>query len=72
MGRATTCNELISAAQRTEVIELFTESHQTYYEMSKATGVPIAKIKAMTADLQRPIPSKPLSEAEMMRLLLQW
>lgn len=71
-SRKTTCNELISADQRAQVVDLFTETHRTYHQISMTTGVPIAKIKNMTAGMNRPIPSKPLSGAEMMRLLLQW
>lgn len=71
-SRKTTCNELISAAQRDEVIQLFTETHRTYANIARATGVPKAKILRMTADLERPVRGKPLTDWERTRLLMQW
>lgn len=71
-SRKTTCNELISAEQRDEVIKLFTETHRTYANIAKSTGVPKAKIQRITADLQRPEITKPLTDREMARLMMQW
>ncbi len=72
MGRKTTCNELILAETREEVIELFTQSNTIYAEIAEITGVPIAKVKHMTAGMERPIRSAPLSPEEHTRLLLKW
>ncbi len=72
MSRRTTCNELIDAEQRELVIELFTETHRTYHHISQASGVPIAKIKNMTADLERPSRKPPLTTMERTALLARW
>jgi uncharacterized protein YerC len=72
MGRINTCNELISAAQRDEVIKLVTETHRTYANIARSTGVPVSKIKRMTADMQRPVRGKPLTDWERTRLLMRW
>ena len=72
MARITTCNELISAVQRDEVIHLFTETHRTYANIARATGVPVSKIKRMTAELSRPVSSPPLTTLERTALLARW
>lgn len=71
-SRTTTCNELISAKQRELVIELYTETNKTFHEMSQVTGVPVAKIKKMSHSLQRPKRSRPMTDWERTRLLMQW
>lgn len=71
-SRKTTCNELIDAEQRELVIELFTETRLTYHHMSQKTGVPIAKIKNMTAGMSRPVSSPPLTTMERTALLARW
>ena len=72
MSRRTTCNELIDADQRELVIELFTGTARTYHQISQATGVPIAKIKNMTAGMSRPVQSPPLTTMERTALLARW
>lgn len=72
MGRRNTCNELISFAQREEVIKAFTETHRTLNNIARSTGVPVSKIKRMTAEMQRPVRGKPLTDWERTRLLMQW
>ncbi len=72
MSRKTTCNELISAEQRKLVLELYTETNKTFHEMSQITGVPIQKIKGMSHSLRRPKRSRPMTDWERTRLLMQW
>ena len=72
MSRRTTCNELIDADQRELVIELFTESNKILADIAEITGVPIAKIKNMTAGMERPARPRPMTDLERTRLLMQW
>jgi len=72
MSRKTTCNELIDLEQRELVIELFTQSNRILADIAEITGVPIAKIKNMTADMERPARPKPLTTLERTALLSRW
>ena len=72
MGRKTTCNELIMAEQRERVIELYTKSNTIYADIAYLTGVPIAKIRKMTADLERPVHTPRMTNQERNTLLMQW
>lgn len=72
MGRATTCNELISAKQRTQVLELFSGTNRTYLQISIVTKVPIAKIRNMTAGIERPQKTGPISNHDFNVLMVGW
>jgi len=72
MSRKTTCNELIDLEQRELVIELFTQSHKILAEIAEITGVPIAKIKNMTAGMERPARPRPMTTLERTALLSRW
>jgi len=70
--RLNRCNELISTEQREKVLHLFVKTGLSYAHISQSTKVPIAKIKQMTKDLERPFRTPPLTAADRTRLLMQW
>ncbi|MCH8228101.1 MAG: hypothetical protein IIC63_06780 [Proteobacteria bacterium] len=72
MGRSVTCNELISPAQRAQILELFTGTRRTYLQISVITKVPIAKIKSMTAGIERPRKTGPISNNDFNALMVGW
>ena len=72
MSRARRCNELISRAQRILLNDLYTNTHKPIPEIAELTLLSAEKIKMMTADLERPVRSPPMTDRERTRLLMQW
>lgn len=72
MGRASRCNELISAEQRALLIELYTTTQKPYAEIAKLTLISPEKIKKMTADLQRPVKTGVISNSDFNALMAGW
>lgn len=72
MSRRNTCNELIWSDQRELVLELYTGTSLTYHTISQRTGVPIAKIKSMTANSRRPAATEGMTTEQRNALLMRW
>jgi len=53
-------------------LELFAGSHRTYLQISVITKVPIAKIKSMTAGIERPRKTGPISNNDFNALMVGW
>ncbi len=70
MGRRTTCNEILSAESLEFATDLWTTTNRTNRDISDTTGIPVAKLKHMFADLDRPAPTRKLSDRKVTDLLM--